>query len=245
MNTPSVEPNQQRPSRRAVFQRLFGRLRHGLLTQEILDRLARAGFIFYPYFVASEPAPNEAAPLLDERCTLRALSAADAADIARVAMRRTTEQAIVRLQSQATCLGIFYDGELAGYTWARLDLIPIPFTRGQPMVALQPSEAYLFDMYVASQYRGLRLAGFLRQSMQRELLRKGRTRFYSITLAFNRSSRRFKARLGVREIELRLYIRLRLGSLPGLDLRLWRRQPHIASRRAKRVHGAIEPQPRG
>ncbi len=245
MSTPSVDPDQQRPSWRVVLQRLFGRIRHGLLTQEILDRLARAGFIFYPYFVALEPAPDEGAPRLDERCTVRVLSAADAADIARVAMGRSTEDAIVRLLSQATCLGIFYDGALAGYTWARLDVIPVPFTRGKPMVALQPSEAYLFDMYVASPYRGLRLAGLLRQAMQRELMRRGRTRFYSITLAFNRSSRRFKARLGVREIELRLYLRLRLGSLPGIDLRLWRRQPHIASRRAKRVHGAIEPQPRG
>ena len=240
MNTSSGEPKQQRALWRVTWQRFLGRLRHGLLTQEILDRLARAGFVFYPYFVVLEPAPKEASPFPDERCTLRVLSAADAAEMARVRLGHRTEEATVALLSQDSCLGIFHDGVLAGYTWARLNAIPIPFTRGQPMFALQPSEAYLFDMYVAPPYRGLRLAGFLRQSMQHELMRMGRTRFYSITLAFNRSSRRFKARLGAREIELRLYVRLRLGSLPGVDLRLWRRQPHIGSPRVQRVHGVIE-----
>ncbi len=235
-----MQTNERLSARRVGLQRLFGRLRHGLLTQEILDRLARAGLVIYPYFVAWEPVREEPDPIPQEHCTFRVLGADDAAEMARFAPGRPNEQAIVRLLAKAACLGAFCDGQLAGYSWARLDVVPVPFAGGHAVFRLQPREAYLFDMYVAPPYRGLRLAGSLRQAMQRELVRRGSSCFYSVTLAFNRSSRRFKSRLGVREIELRLYVRLRLGSLPGCDLRLWRREPHLRSPRFLRVPAVAE-----
>jgi hypothetical protein len=81
----------------------------------------------------------------------------------------------------------------------------------------------------------MRLAGLLRYALQYDLARLGRRRFYSVTLVFNRSSRRFKSRLGASEHELRIYMHLRAGSLFGLDLRLWRREPHLKSPRLQRV----------
>jgi hypothetical protein len=215
---------------RQLWRRLVGRLRYGLLMQELLDRLVRVGIIVYPYFVVVEPTSGEVPPPdLASRCSFRMLRHDDADEVVRVFTERISAPAFLELLSRVECLGVFYDGRLAGYTWVRLDKVPIPAGLGQTVFELQPDEAYLFDMYVASPYRGLRLAGFLRQAMQSELIARGRTRFYSLTLAFNRASRLFKRRLGAREVELRIQLRLRLASLPGCDLRLWRRQPHVRS----------------
>jgi GNAT superfamily N-acetyltransferase len=225
---------EQAPARRSVLRRLLGRLRHGLLTQELLGRLARLGVVITPYFVSLEPPPPDAIVAPDARCSARLLSSADTAEIIRISLDEITEAQIAALVSQGAGCGVFYDGKLAGYNWALMDHLPVPGS-GQALIELQPDEAYLFNMYVAPTYRGLRLAGYLRQALHQELLRRGRTRFYSISTAFNRSSRRFKSRLDVREIELRLYLHLRPKSLRGVDLRLWRSPPHLSSPRLKRV----------
>jgi GNAT superfamily N-acetyltransferase len=230
---------------RQLWQRLLGRLRYGLLIQEMLDRLARAQVFIYPYFVVLEPAGTEPPAAADARCSFRLLRAADVDEVTRVLVGRITEEVFLELLTRTECLGVFYDGKLAGYTWVRLDMVAVPEGLGQPVFVLHPDEAYLFDMYVASPYRGLQLAGILRQSMQSELKRRGRTRFYSLTLAFNRSSQRFKARLGAQQLELRILLHLRIASLPGCDLRLWRRRPHLRSVWARRIPAAAKAAVRG
>jgi hypothetical protein len=212
----------------------MGRIRHGLLIQEMLDKLAGAGLVFYPYYIILEPVRAEALTL-DPHTTVRALVPGDAAEMLRIQVRRQSEEVIAGRLSRAACLGIFHDGELAGYTWADRQSFPIPATNGQVLFALAPHEAYLFGTFVAPRHRGRRLAGMVRAHMQMELGRQGCTHCYSTTLAFNRSSMRFKTWLGLGIAERRLYLHLRIGSLPGIDLRLWRRDPRVASPRWKRV----------
>lgn len=235
MSKPSSEATGQTSPWRLLLQRLLGRLRNGLLIQEVLDRLARAGLVIYPYYIVLEPLPAEPPPALPPRCTVRSLVAGDAAEMARISVRPSSEEAIGARMAQAASLGIFYDGQLAGYSWAGLQRLPIPGSYGQALFGLESNEAYLFDIYVAPPYRGMRLAGLLRSALQHDLARRGRRRFYSVTLVFNRSSRRFKSRLGAREHELRIYVHLQAGSLSGLDLRLRRRKPHLKSPRLQRV----------
>ncbi len=240
MSKPPSEATEQASSWRRLPQRILGRLRHGLLTQEVLDNLARAGLVIYPYYIVLEPLSDEPAPALSPRCTVRSLAAGDAAEMARISVRPSDEGAIVANMAHAASMGIFYDGQLAGYSWAGLRRLPIPGSVGQALFELESHEAYLFDIYVAPPYRGMRLAGLLRSALQHDLARRGCRRFYSVTLAFNRSSRRFKSRLGARELELRIYVHLQTGSLSGLDLRLWRREPHLKSPRLRRVPPAAK-----
>jgi hypothetical protein len=227
------------PARRSGLRRFVERVRHGLLTQEILEQVARKGLVVYPYLVAIEPAPREAVVAADALCSARMLSGADAAEIIGISSDAMAQPPITALQSPGACYGVFYDGNLAGYTWASTEALTVPWSGGQALFKLQPHEAYLFSIYVARPYRGLRIAGYLRQSMQQELMREGRTLFYSLSAVFNRATRRFKSRLGAREVELRLYVHLRLRSLPGFDLRLWRRPPHLRSPRLKRVAAVV------
>jgi GNAT superfamily N-acetyltransferase len=229
----------------------MGRLRHGLLTQEFLDRLARAGFVIYPYFITIEDAPvDEVAGEegQDDRIMMRWLGPEDVGEIARITARKTdTTYLLARLDS-ARCMGAFLDGSLVGVSWASTVQLPIPYTRNQALFRLAPDELYLFDMYVSPEHRGLRLAGRLRSRLYREFMAEGRTRRYSVTLAFNRSSRRFKARLGASEVELRIYLQLRFGSLPGIDLRLWRGGQRLvtpAVRRVRSFHRSASTPPAG
>jgi GNAT superfamily N-acetyltransferase len=131
--------------------------------------------------------------------------------------------------TRARCIGAFADGKLVGYNWIGVDGVPTPSSGRQWLFMLDAGEACLFDMYVVPAHRGQRLAAILRGKVQRMLRDGGFKKFYSVTLAFNRASRRFKARLGAREVELRWYLHLRIGRLPGFDLRLWRRQPYTPS----------------
>jgi GNAT superfamily N-acetyltransferase len=223
---------------RPWLARLLERMRHGLLEQEILDRLARLGIVCYPYFVSVESArPRGASPSADGY-ELRVLAPADAAEISRITLlktRSTTPQALAARMAHALCLGAFADGALVGYTWVGFDGLPTPGSGRQWLFRLEPDEACLFDLYVVPAHRGQRLAALLRHRVTDILERRGCRRAYSVSLAFNRATRRFKARIGAREAELRLYLHLRWRRLPGIDLRLRRFGFPIAAPRAKLV----------
>jgi GNAT superfamily N-acetyltransferase len=209
------------------LQRLKGRIKNGLIVQDLLDALGRIGLVIQPYFVTAQPAPHKGAPPLPGQCTVRQLTGADATEMLRITLRPPSPADLASTLAQCYCLGLFYEDELAAYTWASTRGVPVPDSGGAKLFDLTADEAYFFDMYVAPRHRGMRLAATLLQSIQREMARLGRNHYYSITIAFNRSSRRFKARMGVRERELRLYLHLRWGRLSGVDFRLRRWGPNL------------------
>ena len=227
---------------RGLVSRLLGRIRHGLLMQELLDRLAAAGLVIYPYFVTQDPGSPGPASALSAGQSIRPLTAQDAAAMVRIDPRYPPEPFIARL-TRAECLGLFAGAELVGYSWAKLDSLPMPGGSGAPLFELQSNEAYLFDIYIAHAWRGRRLAEILRRAVHADLAHRGRSVFYGYTLAFNRSPRRLLARAGVRDLELRLFLGLRLHSVVGFDVRLWRRKPHLRSRWLTRASSPRAPQP--
>lgn len=205
------------------LQRLKGRIRNGLIVQDLLDGLGRIGLVIRPYFVNAEFGPHEDAPPLPAQCSVRRLTVADAQDILRITLRPPDPTTLAGRLEQSHCVGLFHEGELAAYAWASTTRgVPVPDAGGARLFDLTVNEAYVFDMYVAPRFRGTRLATTLAQSMHSQLARLGLHDYYSFTIAFNRSARRFKTRLGAREMELRLYLHLRWGRLSGIDLRLRR-----------------------
>lgn len=224
--------------RRPFLSRLADRLRHGLLTQEILDRLARAGLVIYPYVVVVESASLGTLVPSETGYVMRPLTARDAAAVSRITLLKTastTAAAIAARMQQALCLGAFVGRELVGYTWIGFDGLPTPGSGRQWLFEFRPGEACVFDLYVVPAHRGQRLSVVLRDAVARALEERGCTRLYSVRLAFNRATRRFQARLGAQEAELRIYLHLRLGRLPGIDLRLRRLGPATGAPRVKRI----------
>jgi GNAT superfamily N-acetyltransferase len=202
------------------LERFTGRVRYGLLMQEILDRVGRLGIRLTPYLVVAESSattPDFQTDAMDY--TIRPLSTDDMVQIANSPDRkRDLNKTLERLEF-SQCIGIFVKGTLAGYSWSRSDRITRSGGRIE-LHALKPDEAYLFDMYIARPFRGMALAPLLRHHLYRHLEAEGVRRFYSITSYFNRSSRKFKAKLGARRIELRAA--LKLWSLMEIDFRLRR-----------------------
>ena len=208
------------PSRLA---RLRGRLRHGLLLREILDRLVAWDIVVQPYILTVEQAallPTLAAPA---GYHVRELHEADAEAIVAISLRERELQDTRDLLKTYRCHGIFHDAQLAGYTWSSFTDVPIP-TAHRVLFDLKEDEGYLRDMFIAPAYRGARLAPWLRAQVLQALRAEGRPTCYSLTLVGNRSSRRFKARLGAREMQWRVYLHLLPARWPGVDLRLWTRE---------------------
>jgi len=210
-----------------LLQRLWGRIRNGLILQDLLDGLGRLGFVIRPYFVNLESGPHELAPPLPPQCSVRRLTVADVEEIVRVTLRPPRPSGLAHSVEHYHCVGLFHGGELAAYAWAGTRGVPVPDSGGAKLFELTANEAYFFDMYVVPRHRGSRLAGTLAEAMHSQMILLGRHQFYSLTIAFNRSARRFKLRLGAREMELRLYLHLRWGRLSGVDLRLRRWGPRL------------------
>lgn len=101
-----------------------------------------------------------------------------------------------------TCIGIKKDGEIVAFTWFALDKTHSDL---HP-VDLQPNEAYLFNIYVVPDYRGLNLASVLRFRSYQLLRDRGRDTYYSITIPSNTASWRFKEKLGAERLCYAVYL---------------------------------------
>lgn len=204
-----------------AWARFRNRVRFGLATQEVLDRIARLGLVIYPYFVVEEPVRARRQFEGIEGLQTRVLHREDVPLLASLPERPRDGASIRALMGEATCVAILENGELLGYSWYRRDFLGSGLVAYR-MIALPADCAYLFDMFVCRKARGRNVAALLRNEVHRNLAAQGVKHAFSISLAFNRSTRRFKAKLGAVEVELRLHLRLK--PFAGLDFRM-RRKP--------------------
>lgn len=111
---------------------------------------------------------------------------------------------ISRMKNGSSCIVIKKDGTIVGYTWFNLSecnsiLYKFP---------LKENEAYLFDAYVLMDYRGKKIAPFIRYQCYKELKKLNKTVLYSISDLLNKQSINFKKKLDARFVLLFLYISL-------------------------------------
>jgi len=192
--------------RNRFLARLKGRIKHGLLTQELLDRLGQLGVRLMPYVITCESPGTLVENALEiPDLVIKPLETAEMHLVANMPYRQRSLDEVVSRLEYAECIGAFVGDTLAAYTWSRCD--HMGRLRGRIQLhQLASDEAYLFDMYVDKDFRGMSLAPLLRQHCYQYHSDKGVNHFYSITVYFNRSSRRFKAKLGAREFELRIAV---------------------------------------
>jgi hypothetical protein len=114
------------------------------------------------------------------------------------------EKFLQKLKNGCKCLGVKKDNNLVAFTWFDINNC---IYEGYPF-ALKENEAYLFDAYTLIEYRGKKIAPFIRYQCYKELNRLGKTTFYSISEVLNKQSINFKKKLDAKFILLGLYIRL-------------------------------------
>ncbi|MEO7773597.1 MAG: hypothetical protein ABIT36_04590 [Steroidobacteraceae bacterium] len=222
-------PPQLKKTANSWWQRFAGRVRNGLLAQEIIDRFSKMRLLCQPYIVTFEAhglAPQTPTPA---GCSLRLLTREDAKQMRAIGDRLGTEEQIRTDLETLRCYGAFRGPLLIGCTWVNLRSVPLIY-RGGVLFEIQDDEAYLFNMHIDPAHRGLRVAPWLRAQVLAVLAAEGRVRCYSLSMLGNRSSRIFKARLGAQEREWRLSLHIGFGPLPGLDLRLSRRGAPLRTR---------------
>jgi GNAT superfamily N-acetyltransferase len=192
------------------------RFRQEPLSQLMLDGLGRLGLSVQPFYLFEEPLPTAEPPAVDPSllvAEVRRLGPADMPAVAAAPWRGFPESLFrERLENGNGCLGLFYGGRLAAFSWYDPNECNYEGWR----FALRADEAYLFDAFTFAPWRGNGVAPYLRYRVQRLLSEQGRTRFYSVSIRTNKAAIRFKEKLGARIVGkgwvLTLFGRWRFGS---------------------------------
>ena len=187
-----------------------GALKHGLVTQRVLDQLRRLGIGLDPYFLFREGArPRQTDwPELAREFPSSVLGADNSEEVAAIGAFdswRTVERVRARLEKGDLCVVLKDRERVAGFTWADFDEVNDPACDYE----LGPDEAYLYDAFIAPEYRGRSLAAYMRVESYKHLRAKGRHTFYSLSDCFNTPAIKFKQKLDA-EIT-RVYLQIKLG----------------------------------
>jgi ribosomal protein S18 acetylase RimI-like enzyme len=189
-------------------------IKHGLVTQRLIERLRRFGVNLNPYYLFREgvrPHQTEWPELATEFPT-SVLDERDVAAIADCVSWNTPERIRSRLQKGHLCVLLKRGTQIAGYTWADFDEV----NDSACDYPLEPGEAYLYDAFIAPEFRGRSLAPYMRAESYRHLRDAGRHTFYSISDCFNAPAIKFKEKLNAEIIKL--YLQIKLG---GREIGQW------------------------
>jgi hypothetical protein len=192
-----------------VLQRLRLKAKHGLILQEILNTLGRRGLWFCPYIVYCEVGvPFSGDKFRAQQLKYRELLPPETPTIAAMGGRQLSEAEIAgRFTCGDVAFGTFHGERLVACTWANLRHFP-GLGDSPPVRDLNSEEAYLYDAYTIREFRGRAIIPELRNCLYGALHTAGRRKFYSVSVYFNRSARRFKEKLGARELELRFSVNI-------------------------------------
>jgi len=182
-------------------------VRNGLFWYGVHNRLARIGIMINPYYWELENTGTITSPKIKgntEEFIVDYLSLEEIeALISRIKGIRNDEF-IEGIKRGQKCIGLRHKGEIAAYMC--IDFKSFEYNKRE--FQLKSNEAYLLNMYTFEKFRGRNLAPYLRFKSYELLQKANRDTIYSITVYFNKSSLRFKKKLGVKHLKLYLYIGL-------------------------------------
>ncbi|MEM9622405.1 MAG: GNAT family N-acetyltransferase [Pseudomonadota bacterium] len=181
---------------------------YGLFTQRLLQRLNKHLAITYqPYFVFREGhTPLDPAwQKLPDDFHVEQLTLQDYTQVVGLSSWATAEEILRRLEAGHLCTLVCQGETVAGYTWADLQEI----NDAHCDYPLPAGHAYLYDAFVANDFRGSGLASGMRAACYAQLREQGVTGFVSISDQFNTPALKFKQRLGGEPIAL--YRLLQIG----------------------------------
>jgi hypothetical protein len=190
-----------------IIDQLRAKRRHHLVLQSLSRVLGCKGIEIAPYYVTHESLKHETEPSVDPELGPVAaclLSPAEIEEVYTHPESRVMGDEATLLDERCLCFGLKVKGEMAAFMWCNLHRCHSRITR----FPLKEDEAYLCSAVTFTAYRGKNLAPLLRYELYRYLNQIGRTNFYSITEYFNTPARKFKEKLGARQLRLGLHIRL-------------------------------------
>ena len=192
----------------AVLEKVRAKHRDGLLVQWAWDRLtkglSRVGIaleISITYregmAVVLEPAP---------RLTDFTWGIATRAELPGLVDARANEgsraEFAERIERGAKCYFVRHHDRIVAYIWSEVH------GPARPRFGLSfgPRDAYVFDAFAVSSYRGMNVLPFLKYHVLEDLRKQGCETVLSSTDIFNRAAQRYKQKLGARPIAAHFYI---------------------------------------
>ena len=181
-------------------------VRHGLLRQRMTERLRQVGIDIRPYYLFREGTTFDrlSVPSLEGQYRTALLRPEETPSLAALRSWNTSEEILERLDQNNSCVVVWDHERVAGFTWVNPD--EVSFRRCD--LALRETEAYLYDAFVAPDYRGKGLAPYVRYESYRILHDAGFRTFFSISEYFNAPAIRFKQKLNGEIVRLYLEINL-------------------------------------
>lgn len=114
---------------------------------------------------------------------------------------------IPRFEKQCLCLGLFNTDRIIGYAWAR-NKTNICEDRDSWRMKAGDNSAYIFDTYIAPEFRGKKLYPVLTGNLCENLLLENITKFYLTVDAYNSRSIKAHKKLGAENVETVTYLRI-------------------------------------
>ncbi len=189
-------------------EKIRNKFRYGLFIKALQDRFQNIGIKIRPYYLVQEFLIEELQQELEKGFENYECGFLDPKDMIILAQNRdwnlSEEFYLGLLKEGKKCFGVKLGGQLAAFTWVNFDEC---HDRGDRF-SLKENEAYLFDAYTFREFRGKKIAPFMRYRSYKALYQMGINKFYSISEYFNTPSIKFKKRLGARFLKLGLFIEL-------------------------------------
>ncbi|UCF95390.1 MAG: GNAT family N-acetyltransferase [Desulfobacterales bacterium] len=194
------------------IKRLF---KHGLFFNAIFHRLSEFGFEIVPFYLFLEDYYIDSlannlfarAKPKSSQWVIEYLKKEDmkqVVDISNAYFTYFTEHKLLEmLANGCICLGAKKNGNIIAFIWCNLQ----GCHEKRLSFPLKHDEAYFFCAFTERNYRGVGLAPYLRMHLMKDLIEKGRKRFYSINALFNTPAIKFKKKFNAKPAKLCLYVR--------------------------------------
>ena len=190
------------------LRRLKQKIRYNSILRLLHDGLVKIGIHITFFYLVEEGLHHQTIPFDNNEFadySLEYLKKNDLDVLCSIPERLYKKEFLInRIKNGSNCLVVKKDEKLVGFTWFNLsecDSILYKFP-------LKENEAYLFDAYVLMDYRGGKIAPYIRYQCYKELKKLNRTILYSISDLLNKQSINFKKKLNAKFSLLLLYINL-------------------------------------
>lgn len=190
-----------------MINRILRKVRYGIYTQQILRNLARLGIVITPYYIVQEQsnAANYAvASATNPELVAGWLEGHELEEVLQLEGKGMLDELQQRAANGHRCYVAKQGARVVAKMWCDLREFHYPPCKFD----LQDDEAYLYAAHTEPGHQGMGISPFLRANCYKALEKEGITNFYSYTEFFNIPARKFKRKLGARNIALCLHISL-------------------------------------
>jgi GNAT superfamily N-acetyltransferase len=190
------------------LDRILRKVRNGIYMQRLLENLARLGIEITPYYIVREQANAAHPPVASAPMPGLDAGWLESKELGEVLHLEGKGIMLDELQKRAAdghrCFVAKLEARVIAKMWCNLREFHSPPCQFD----LQDDEAYLYAAHTEPGHQGKGIAPFLRENCYKALANEGITNFYSYTEYFNIPAKKFKKKLGARNLALCLYVSL-------------------------------------